>query len=95
MKITVTRQDIEQGIMDDAHSCPVALAVSRAMPGWSVGVAACHVRTGNTIWLLPHRVTRWIDHFDSGDDVAPITFHLLRPSQGRKQCQKNTNSSNP
>lgn len=89
MKITVTQSDIEAGKPNRSCQCPIARAVSR-----SLGYAFEHERVvvnPNKILLLdnigiihtrhnvPSEVTDFVTAFDSGEPVAPFSFHLDLP----------------
>lgn len=79
--ITVTQEDIEQGIKEDTHRCAVALAVKRAM-GWNdvlVGGQICNARaweSGHKEYKVPEEVRKFVWAFDRGDAVRPFTFEL-------------------
>jgi len=80
MKITVTRQDIQQGQRRDPEQCAVARALVRAGFEHS-GVMGPSVmmpdRWGRLISLpLPAVVSDWIFDFDAGKPVRPITFEM-------------------
>ena len=87
MKIVVTQQDIIRGRRDDAHSCPVALAVDRAAseanPEHYEYCEVLELEAGlhddNKIWHrfnLPAVATAFIQLFDAGLPVEPFEFDL-------------------
>ncbi len=76
VEVEVTQADIDAGIPCRTHSCPVALALSRAL---GVMVAAGY-RTA-TVMLgtyreirLPEHMVPWIVEYDRGGAVEPVAF---------------------
>lgn len=80
MKISVLQSDIDMGIPQDCCSCPVAIAISRALGGEIVAVVGQFVmaaRHGSVYQKrLPEKASKWIIDFDTGNLVAPIEFEL-------------------
>lgn len=79
--IEVTQQDIDAGAKRHCTSCPVALAISRAMGG---GMVVVRYRTWSAPGLcasggLPPSVTEFIRSFDAGRAVDPIKFRITLP----------------
>ena len=75
-KIEVTREDIDLGERGIHDSCPVALALKKAVPD-AVGVSAGGLRVvfDNTTTLeFSNSLADWIAGFDVGDNVQPITL---------------------
>jgi hypothetical protein len=76
--IRVTKECIEQGCPENVYSCPVALALQKAMPRrkWLVGRGTLddRARIGT-----PDKVLAFINRFDSGKPVKPFTFRLRLP----------------
>ena len=77
MKITVTKEDIENGIRSSNKFCPIALALKRA------GYKDAIVRTieflydcGNAGCNLPLEAQKFIYSFDVGKPVKPFTFSI-------------------
>lgn len=84
--ITVTAQHIAKGGRDSYRRCPVARAVSEALPGVElVAVDSARVSLGFG-WPqyreidLPDAATRFIEAFDLGDPVEPFSFELDYPA---------------
>lgn len=87
LHVAVTATDISVGMIQTYSMCPVARAVNRAY--WLVGeddVAKVGVdRAGG--WLiskrglvaLPEDVWGWLEAYDSGCTVLPISFDLILP----------------
>lgn len=81
MKITVTKEDIAQGIASSTEMCPVALAIKKATDIRPVRVGTFTVLMGswsNPIFegSLPEKVTDFICDLVRGKDVAPFSFEL-------------------
>lgn len=77
MKIRVLKSHIKKGIPRQFSSCPVALAVKKAMPGCrriEVGYGWISV-DGNDI-RIPNKVEEFIKNFDKGKKVEPFEFNL-------------------
>lgn len=81
LRITVTEDDIRAGIPYDIHSCAVALAARRTVSG------LISVANDLTVWdektelligryPLPHEVYDFINDFDNGIPVHPLSFEL-------------------
>ena len=80
--IEVTSSDIANGIRGAASSCPVALAVNRAI---EKQYSAFATRSSISIfdddrWINDHQcpkpVAAFIEQFDAGEPVQPLTFIL-------------------
>jgi len=97
MKITVTRQDIQQGQRRDPEQCAVARALLRAGLEHA-GVMGPSVMMsdgwGRLISLpLPAAVSDWIFDFDAGKPVRPIAFEMnFDPKRGMKDAKSVTAS---
>jgi hypothetical protein len=89
MKITVTQEDIVQGIPMDACHCPVARAVKRATGEENVSVVMCRVniwepgslRPGGASYLKRSfrnsgSLDKFIEKFDGRQPVKPASFIL-------------------
>jgi hypothetical protein len=87
MKITVTREDIQNGRRHNPSGCPVGLAIQRAgVPYCCVtggAVVMRHEHRGTTALLLPEAVQNWIADFDQARSVEPISFELGLPVSAR------------
>jgi hypothetical protein len=86
-RIEVTRDDIEHGRKGDCIACPVARAISRTLDApctvsheaWIYGRSRClcdPIRVE-----LPHAVEDFIDAFDVGERVEPVSFDLDIPEE--------------
>lgn len=78
MKITVTRNDIKCGIpMNRGISCPVTLALRRALPLRTVRFCTFSgADIGGCEYRLPKSVYRFMEAFDTGRTVKPFSFSL-------------------
>lgn len=88
--IEVTQQDINDGVPGQACSCPVAKAISRELgikipQDVIVGPDALSVWLRVDYWnnnykqyetVLPHKVRKFIKHFDESKPVEPFHFTL-------------------
>ena len=73
--VKVTAPLIRRGQPKDTQSCPVALAVRRAIKKPEVMVDD-EVTWDEGFVALPARIRRWIQRFDLGKPVKPIEFTL-------------------
>lgn len=77
MKISVTKEHINNGQTCKSVHCPIALAIKEHFDTF-VSVGPCEVAIGgpfNNI-PLPQIARRFIEDFDYGDSVEPFTFEL-------------------
>ena len=92
MKVSVTKEDIEQGLPSNPNACPIGRAVQRAglsdycVTGSAIVVADQRQRTAAL--LLPESVQNWIADFDKRKPVGPISFELGLPVPAVCQCSK-------
>jgi len=77
IKIEVNKFDILMGARFCPLFCPVSRAISREIGGY------CRVSSnlvfdlkGIKLFKLPKEVIKFIDDFDKGKEVEPITFEL-------------------
>lgn len=78
MRVEMTQEDIDQGVMDDVSQCAVANALNRVTGHeWSVvdGVAYRDEPHSREI-PLGYEVRKFIKHYDNGDSVEPIAFEF-------------------
>ncbi len=79
--IEVTHEDIRHGERRDACRCPVARAACRRL-GLSVTDEELAVEAFIDVWTwdgwdgygLPAEIAEWIEAFDGGQTVTPVTF---------------------
>lgn len=84
MKITVTADDIKNGLRGSACNCPIARAIWKHRHVTKVAVG----RIGCTVWytdaekgvsyMLPPAAHAFIDLFDVGFRVQPFTFTMRK-----------------
>ncbi len=74
-RISVTAQNIKKAVPGDCCNCPIALALLRAT-GREIKVSsAVFYDWGKEIKVvIPPKVRKFIELFDSGKPVKPITF---------------------
>jgi len=90
MKISVTQDHISAGKKEDCQKCPIALAITEALPGIHVSVfgdlkSTCnapvefrnaYVRLDGIAHYLPRDAASFIDDFDYSRKVHPFEFEL-------------------
>ena len=87
--ITVTQEDINQGVRRKCDSCPIALAINRILRMEYKSSCFAHVyiknrETGGVIYRtipLPDIAFNFILNFDRKEEVYPITFTLDIPKE--------------
>lgn len=80
MKIEVTKVDIKNGKRNKFNTCPVALAFRRKTKRKRVIVKSNAIYDGNgrhTLCFLPKKAGRFIERFDNGKSVRPISFYVV------------------
>jgi hypothetical protein len=80
-QISVTLDDIQHGERKSCTNCPVARAIGRHLPAWvSVEVGPLHIKyigqSSEGFITTPHRARLFMDVFDIGAPVKPISFML-------------------
>lgn len=77
MKIVVTQDDIDNGRRESPTHCPIALAARRQFPHRYVLATADHLLVGGlTYYWLPPVAVSFVDDFDEGYPVQPISFEV-------------------
>lgn len=85
MKISVTEEDIKNGVRMSASRCAVALAVKRTLGSPCVFIGPYNIYTyrgenddqAECYAKTPVHVKHWIDAFDAGvESVQPFEFDL-------------------
>jgi hypothetical protein len=76
--VSVTAEDIENGIRRDCWKCPVAIAMFRATGVKYVvrGISAAVVGSPDDLIALPERVINFIQRYDDGKFPRPMEFDL-------------------
>lgn len=74
--IEVTAEDIKNGVPEKACSCPIALAIDRAIPGARAEVFGMEAFICGVPVCLPVICKLFVELFDSGGPVYPFTFSL-------------------
>jgi hypothetical protein len=80
-RVTLSENNILNGNRSEGASCPIALAVREMFPQCDVDVQnkiaiTCGVH--QVEYALPDSAVQFIDDFDAGREVAPITFETTR-----------------
>lgn len=79
IQVSVTKRDIEEGDRFDGRSCPIALAIRRAMRTKSVAVIGANIiYIRKLLWKGEKRVKDFIRKFDSGQRVQPCSFTITK-----------------
>lgn len=81
MKVSVSQEDIAGGMPGSVFSCPVALAIKRAVPEADeviVAVSKAYAHVGDCLvsYRLPLDVQGFIISFDMEHPVQPFTFEM-------------------
>lgn len=78
MLVTLTQADIDHGVPGDCLKDPVALALRRLTGRpWRVEKQYCYPDvSGHRPFTTPRVVNRFVEDFDNGKPVKPITFEL-------------------
>jgi len=83
--IEVTKEDIKKGVKGEATSCAIARAAKRqglrfvcvaADTKGKDAVFAFKAKEKHYAGILPKSIAKWIDRFDAGDPVEPITVNV-------------------
>ena len=77
-KITVTQNDIKLGEAGNCRACPIARATRRALHRHILvdedSITIGRPGEGGKEYQLPPSAQKFIERFDSGKPVRPITF---------------------
>lgn len=77
IRIEVTAEDIERGVLADCTECPVALAVERATGDQAHVYDGSVTLTSDCVYTsLPDDVNRRIRAYDAGESMVPFSFEL-------------------
>lgn len=81
MKITVTRNDIRNGVVSDGGQCPVARAIRRVTHARAITVGDTTITVRGEAFSAPKSVTRFVHRFDDmgTKSVKPFSFSLPLP----------------
>lgn len=84
MFIEVTEGDIRNGVARDTDSCPISLAVTRALGKGSraytyyAELCVYSRHDVQTLYSLPAAASRFVSRFDCGQAVEPFTFEAIK-----------------
>jgi hypothetical protein len=73
--IRLKASHIAKGRVSSAFSCPIARAINDAL-GVDNTAVAFTAQIGSRRYKLPLAASRFIDRFDTGEQVKPIRFKL-------------------
>lgn len=83
LRVTVTQEDIDNGVRTFADRCAIANAINRLferrMTVCSFGICDNKPVTlfpADVLFTFPKNVLEWIERFDEGQNVEPITFEI-------------------
>ena len=87
MIVEVTQADIDNGVREDVHSCPIAYAITRAAnadsASWvediavdAYGASIVFADGGSMTLDVPLLAEQFIDDFDRGIPVGPVILDL-------------------
>jgi len=74
IKVTVTQEDIDNGIMGRADSCAIAKAIMREFSLAEVRVAPYITIFNGVLYKTSTRARKFVKSFDKGKVVKPSTF---------------------
>jgi len=81
IKVDITQFDIDDGVREDEHHCPISVAIRRTLKPFLVDVSGDVVdlqygdgRYEN--WTLSEEGRMFVARFDDGLPVAPFTLEL-------------------
>ena len=77
MKIEIAQQDIDNAMKDRAFDCAIALGLQQEFAYEIIGSASGWICIGKDYYLGTPEVRRWINDFDRGKPVKPITIELV------------------
>lgn len=86
MIVEVTQSDIDNGQREEAGSCPIAHAIRRTIGATEVvvdayGVTASLTDGGVVTFNMPPTGEQFIEDFDEGSTVYPLTLDLTETSR--------------
>ena len=80
MIFQITQSDIDNGVADDCFNCPAGLCITRTTGKRAdVSLVAIDIEQQPGVWEsfdMPLALALWIDDFDAGEPVEPISFEL-------------------
>ena len=76
MKISVTEQDIKNGVRKSWSSCAIALAVKRQTGSECVAVRHDYIYVDGRCVDFPYSIRDFIRRFDRGEFPYPFEFEL-------------------
>lgn len=74
MKITITKEHINNGKIRSPWACPIALAAKDALDMESVSVGNITINSIDKTYYMPEEAVRFIRRFDVSLPVEPFAF---------------------
>ena len=76
--ISVTQEDIDEGVCMDANNCAVQRAICRTLHllPHQVSVDGMFITINGKDYLTPDAINDWIQIYDDGGIVEPIAFQI-------------------
>ncbi len=86
--ICVSQQDINRGIRCSGNTCPIALALKRALTWTDIAGPELHVDgllmfIDEVAYHVPRSVSSFVREFDNQNTVRPFNFWLRRENELR------------
>jgi len=78
LTIRVTKKNIEEGMLADIQTCPIALACNAKKRGWKIRdiFITKFEFFGKNVATLPKKAQEFISRFDRGLEVKPFSFKI-------------------
>jgi len=79
IQVDVRQEHIDRGIKEDSRSCAIALALRDKNYTQVIVEDECTFVYEDTTWFasLPDEALEFIETFDNGNTVEPISFEIL------------------
>jgi len=74
IKVTVTQEDIDNGVRKKQSSCAIAKAIWREFTPTEVKVGLYGIAVNRTLYKTSTRARKFVKSFDKGKVVKPSTF---------------------
>lgn len=79
LKVNVTKEDIGKGDPGLTATCPIALAIKKAINNKNaqVHVESPSIQVGNLFYIATKKAEKFMNRFDDGQKVKPTKFTFL------------------
>ena len=78
LRVTVTADDIANGIRRSKYLCPLANALHRMYPDLAVSVCWTEIAVGIADYTMSKRSQTFVHMYDGYHNVKPATFILVK-----------------